>query len=96
MDANKMITTARPFLDLLLQLAPMLPNSGAIGKVIKTITDVTPVLLKTYDDAAPSITGIVNALKANPASTEEQFAALDAISLKVDADFDEAVKNMKD
>lgn len=90
------IQSVRPFLDLILQLAPMLPNSGAIGKVIKTITDVTPVLLKTYDDAAPSIKGIINALQANPETTETQFTALDAISLKVDADFDEAVKNMKD
>lgn len=94
--ANLSISTVRPFLDLLLQLAPMLPNSGAVGKVIKTITTAAPVLLKTYEDAAPSIKGIVNALQANPATTEEQFDALDAISLKVDADFDEAVKNMKD
>lgn len=90
------IQSVRPFLDLILQLAPMLPNSGAVGKVIKTITDVTPVLLKTYDDAAPSIKGIINALQANPHTTEEQFVTLDAISLKVDADFDEAVKGMKD
>lgn len=87
------IATIRPFLDLLLQLAPMLPNSGAVGKVIKTITDVTPVLLKTYDDVAPSINGVINALKANPHTTEQQFAELDAISAKVDKDFDEAVKN---
>lgn len=89
------LSTIRPFLDLLLQLAPMLPTSGAVGKVIKTITTAAPILLKTYEDAAPSIKGIVNALQANPNTTEEQFAALDAISLQVDKDFDEAVKNMK-
>lgn len=87
------IKTVRPFLDLLLQLAPMLPNSGAVGHVVKTITDLAPVLLQEYEDVAPSITGIVNALKTNPHTTAEQLVDLKAVSAKVDADFDEAVKN---
>jgi len=80
-------------LALLTQASPFLTSASIIGTVIKTVAEIAPVAIQTYKDVAPSIKGVINALKENPNTTAQQLDELDAISAKVDADFEEAVKN---
>jgi hypothetical protein len=86
-----MIAAILPLLTVLGQIASLTSQTSVIGDIIKTVAEVAPVIIKTVNDATPSVIGIINALKENPATTEEQLAELDAISAKVDADFEAAV-----
>ena len=87
------LTAITSLLSLLTQVSPMLNSVGVIGKAIKTVAEIALVAIQTYKDVAPSVKGVIDALKENPLTTVEQLNELDAISAKVDADFEEAVKN---
>lgn len=87
------VTAITTLLGTVASMIPGLSTAVAIGNVIKTVADIAPVLIQTYQDVAPSVKGVIDALKANPATTAEQLAELEKVSAKVDADWDEAVKN---
>jgi hypothetical protein len=90
-----MLQVAQMLLTALAQIAPMLTSNAAIAKVITTVSDLVPVVIKEAQDLKPLVDNIIAALKGNDAVTDEQLAQLDALETKIDADFDAEAKRVE-
>lgn len=77
-------------LGLLQTIAPSVAGSGAVGKIVTTLTQLVPVLVDQYKDVLPSVKNIIEALKANGDITDQQWDELDAVEAVIDAAFDKA------
>lgn len=77
-------------LTLLQTIAPAVAGSGAIGSVIKTITELMPVLVDEFQDVLPSVKNIIEALRENGDITDEQWDELDKVEAAIDKAFDDA------
>ena len=79
---------------LLQQVAPG-ATSSAIATAIDPLIALIPILVEGYKDLLPSVLNIITALKDSGGITEEQWAALDALSAQYDADFQSALAAAK-
>lgn len=77
-------------LGLLQTVAPAVAGSGAVGKIITTLTQLVPVLVDQYQDVLPSVKNIIETLRTNKDITNEQWEELDAVEAIIDAEFDKA------
>lgn len=77
-------------LTLLASIAGMTGEVGVIAKIIEALTEIIPVAIKEYQALVPMVKGVIAALSANPATTADQLATLQAIDKQTDADFDAA------
>lgn len=76
---------------LLGQLIPVIGTaSPLVVQILNTLVAVVPVLVKEYIDLLPAVKNIIAALKADPATTAEQMAALEALDQQVDQAFEAA------
>lgn len=78
-------------LTLLETLLPLVTKSDQIAKIIATLIEIIPTVVKEAQDLVTPVKNIIAALSANPASTQEQLDALAALDAKVDADFEAEV-----
>lgn len=65
-------------------------NVALIGKIIAAMTDIVPVVMQEYRDLVPIVRNIITALKADPATSADQLAELEAMEAQWDAEFDAA------
>lgn len=79
-------------LGLLQTIVPTLTGSGTMGTVVSTLTQLVPILIDGYKDALPSVRNIIESLRGNDDVTDEQWLALDAIEVLIDAEFEKAAK----
>lgn len=79
-------------LTLLQQILPQLggANAGLIAKIITGLEVLIPVLIKEYQDVVPMVRNVISVLKNNNQVTPEQWATLDQMETKIDADFEAA------
>lgn len=80
---------------LIQQFLPLLGTSAAtsalIGTIITTLENIVPLLIDFVPTVYESVKNIVIALKADPATTQAQWAVLDAIDTQLDAANDAAM-----
>ena len=75
---------------LLPQLGVTGANADLIGKIIAALVALIPTVIQEAKDLLPAVKNIIAALSANPATTADQLAALDALDAQVDAAFEAA------
>jgi hypothetical protein len=80
-------------LSLIGQLLPLVGSwtgSGAVASIITTLTQILPLVVQEVETVGPAIKNIIDALSANPATTAEELAQLQALDAQVDAAFESA------
>lgn len=77
-------------LALLAQLAPVVKDSALIANIVSTLSGLLPIVIAEYQDLIQPVKNIIAALSANPATTADQFTALQALDAAADAAFDKA------
>ena len=85
-----MIAILQSVLALVAQLAGSSANAALVAKIIDILLAVIPVVVQEYKDLLPIVQNIIVALKADPATTADQLAKLQALELVWDADFEAA------
>ena len=85
-----MNTVVAAVIALITAILPLVKDSQTVDKILAALIELIPVLVKTAQDLVQPVKNIIAALSANPATTEEQMAALAALDAKVDADFEAA------
>ena len=79
-------------LSLLQAVEPQLAgaNAALITKIIEGLIALIPLLVKEYQAVIPFIQNVITILKSNNQVTPEQLAALDALEVQIEADFEKA------
>lgn len=80
-------------LALMQEILPLLgagSTATQIGSVIATLTNLLPLVINEIDTVGPAIKNIISALQANPATTADQLAQLQALDKQCDDAFDAA------
>lgn len=77
---------------LLSVIAQIATSAGVaqIASIVTTLEAIIPVLIKEYQDVAPMIKNIIDALKGNVAITPEQVTQLETMDAQVDQEFEAA------
>lgn len=83
-----------PLLALLQQLAPG-ATTTIIAQVINILTALIPILIQEYKDLLPIVQNIITALQSSDDISDDQWAALDAMSAQYDAEFQAALAAAK-
>lgn len=65
-------------------------GNAFIDLAIQILSQALPAIIKEAQDLAPIVRNIITALKADAAITADQWAALDALEARIDAEFDAA------
>lgn len=81
---------ATAILDLLLLITPGVREAATIARIIQTLTELVPIVMRTAKDLAPTLKNVIGILRQNTEITKEQLDDLDAIEAKIDAEFDAA------
>lgn len=77
-------------LSLLETILPAINSSGTIAKIIATLVQIIPIVVKEVQDLVPMVKNIIAALKSTDGITEDQLAQLEALDAQCDADFETA------
>jgi len=77
-------------LTLIQDFAPLVNDASTVGKIISALETYLPVVAQEASDLIQPIKNIIAALSANPATTADQLAALQALDQQADAAFDAA------
>jgi uncharacterized protein YneF (UPF0154 family) len=90
MNPTTIITAVGGVLSLITQILPLVgvKNSEAIGSIIKTLTDIAPLVTDQIVGTYTGVKNIIDSLGEHPATTEEQLKALAAFSKQVDDAWD--------
>jgi phage-related protein len=83
---------ATAIVTMLTSLLPLITGSGSstITTIINTLIQLIPLVTSEIAALATPIKNIIAALSANPATTAEQLATLQALDAQVDAAFEAA------
>jgi hypothetical protein len=82
------------FLALLARFAPG-ASTEFIADIINLLIALIPILVKEYKALLPLAQNVITALQQSGDITDEQWAALDALSVQYDADFEAALAAAK-
>lgn len=89
------LTAVSAIIALIQQFLPLIGTSAATSSLIATIItaleNIIPLIVDFVPTVYRSIKNIIAELKADPAATAEQWAALDAIDTQLDAANDAAI-----
>lgn len=89
------LTVITTIIALIQQVLPLLGTPAAttalISSIISTLEKIVPLIVDFAPVVYNSVKNIIVALKADPATTEAQWAILDAIDAKLDAANDAAI-----
>src|SRR5690242_9487080 len=85
-----MTAVVTSILALLQSFLPLIASSENIAKIIVTLIQIIPIVVKEAQDLVQPIKNIIAALKMDPNATVQQIADLEALDAKVDADFEAA------
>jgi hypothetical protein len=77
-------------LSLIAALLPAGANAALIEKIIEALVALIPIIVQEYKDLVPIVQNIIVAVKGDPATTEAQLDALDAMEAQLDADYESA------
>lgn len=90
MDSKAIVSVVNNVVDLVQKFLPLIhkDDSGSIDKVIDTVQSMAPLVVDQIGDTYTGVKNIIASIGDHPATTEEQLAALDAFSKKVDGAWD--------
>lgn len=90
MNPTTIITVVGSVLSLITQILPLVgvKNSDAIGNIIKTVTDLAPLITDQIGATYTGVKNIIASIGEHPATTAEQLAALKAFDKQVDEAWD--------
>ncbi|HEY6022167.1 MAG TPA: hypothetical protein VIY48_20565 [Candidatus Paceibacterota bacterium] len=90
MNPVTIITAVGSVLGLITQILPLVgvKNADAIGGIIKTLTDMAPLITDQIGATYTGVKNIIASIGAHPATTEEQLASLKAFDKQVDDAWD--------
>lgn len=90
MNAAMIVTTVGNVLGLITQILPLVgvKNTEAIGGIVKTITDMAPLVTDQISATYTGVKNIIASVSKHPATTEEQLASLRAFNKQVDEAWD--------
>lgn len=96
MNPAEIVSAALSVVGLITQILPLVgvKNTEAIGGIVKTLTDIAPLVTSQIGATYTGIKNIIDAIGSHPATTEEQLAALAAFSAQVDAAWDAVEKQL--
>jgi len=80
-------------LNLIEQLLPAIlssTNVTLVDSIINALVGMLPFIIQEVQDLATPVKNIIAALSANPATTADQLAALQALDIQVDKAFEDA------
>lgn len=90
-----MLSAVTAIIAMIEQFLPLLGTSSATSSLIATIItaleNIIPLIVDFVPTVYQSVKNIIIALKADPATTQAQWAALDAIDTQLDAANDAAI-----
>lgn len=76
---------------LLGKLVPAIgANADLINTIITALEQIIPVLVQEYKDLVPLVQNVIAALKGTDGITQDQWNALDALEVQIDAEFNQA------
>lgn len=78
-------------LNAILSVIPQITSSQSVNQIVALLVQLEPTIVAYCNELGPSISNIVAALSANPATTAVQLAALKQLDTTVDAAFDNAL-----
>lgn len=87
---SAIITTV---LSLIQSLLPALGSAGGaslVERIVATLLQLIPVLIKEYADLLPIVKNIITALKGDESTTAAQFEVLEQLDAQVDEAFEAA------
>lgn len=89
------LTIITSIIAMIEQFLPLLGTSAAtttmIGTVVTALENILPLIIQFVPTVYNSVKNIITEFKADPATTEAQWAALDAIDTQLDAANDAAI-----
>lgn len=90
MNATMIVTAVSGVLGLIGQILPLVGvgNSAAIGGIIKTLTDIAPLVTDQIGTTYTGVKNIIDSLSEHPATTSDQLVALKAFDKQVDDAWD--------
>ena len=90
MDPKAIVGVVNTVVDLVQKFLPLIheDDSGSIDKIIDTVQSMAPLITDQISDTYTGVKNIIDSIGEHPATTEQQLAALDAFSQKVDAAWD--------
>lgn len=96
MNPAEIVSAVLSVVGLITQILPLVgvKNTEAIGGIVKTLTDIAPLVTSQIGATYTGIKNIIDAIGSHPATTEEQLAALAAFSAQVDAAWDAVEKQL--
>lgn len=90
MNPTLIVTAVSAVVGLIGQLLPLIggSNSAAIGGIIKTLTDIAPLVTDQIGATYTGVKNIINSIGSHPATTADQLVALAAFDKQVDDAWD--------
>lgn len=86
-----MTAAVQALLALIEALLPQIGvNSAIVDTILKGLIQVLPIVVQEAEDLVPAVKNIIAALSANPATTADQLATLQALDKQADGDFEAA------
>lgn len=70
-------------------------SAGVVGQVIQVLSALLPVVIQEYQALAPIVKNVITVLQQSDEVTDDQWAALDAMSAQLDAAFQAALATAK-
>lgn len=86
MNPTLIVTAVTGVLSLIAQFLPLVggSNSAAIGSILKTLTDIAPLITDQIGATYTGVKNIINSIGSHPATTADQLVALAAFDKQVD------------
>lgn len=90
MNPVEIVTAVSGILGLITQILPLVgvKNTDAIGAIVKTLTDISPLVTSQIGSTYTGIKNIIDAVGSHPATTADQMIALKAFDKMVDDAWD--------
>lgn len=90
MNPVEIVTAVGGVLSLITQLLPLVgvKNTDAMGAIVKTLTDIAPLITNQIGVTYIGVKNIIDAVGSHPATTADQMIALKAFDKTVDDAWD--------
>jgi len=90
MNPVEIVTAVGGVLSLITQILPLVgvKNTDAIGAIVKTLTDIAPLITNQIGATYTGVKNIIDSVGAHPATTADQMIALKAFDKMVDDAWD--------
>ena len=90
---SAVITSILAMIQQLIPLITSASNAQIIDSIIQALTGMLPFIIQEIQALVGPVKNIIQALSANPSTTADQLAALQALDQQVDKAFEDAASD---